>query len=374
VQMSRPVALLAALVLPGRALAADLVFVGNLRLVTPEFVTVRLDDGRVIDAKFPKTGDLTAATMTDQYKLADRVQITCKRIQSVHDKVEDRYHVLELQKLQLLRPPLPEEVAKVVASLSWQGGDNLLKPSAVAAQPAEKLPDAAPGDLEHVRTVNLDRADKLPSFVADEMATRSRGHTGSTKWRLVDTIESEITFQGSNATRRHVRINGKPWGDKQGSSPSAWLPGINWGLGFGLEIAPLLARDCSNTFELAAREELRGRQLAVYKFRSPQDGCFGAYTMGYQQYEPARTGRILVDDAGGNVIQMEYETIGGPAEFSGSDKAVLSWDFVKIGDAFYLLPVAAEYVFTFSSGDMWHIVVQYKNHRHFEASANVTFH
>ncbi len=223
--------------------------------------------------------------------------------------------------------------------------------------------------------MNLERADKLPSFMADETATRSRGHTGSTKWRLVDTVESEITFQGSGATRQHVRINGKPWGDKPGSSPTAWLPGVNWGLGFGTEIAPLLARDCLNSFEFSGHEELRAKQLQVYAFRSPQDGCFGAGTIAYQQYNPARTGRILVDDPGGNVMQMEYDTTGTPADFSGErHKVILSWDFVKIGDTPYLLPVAAEYVFTFSSGDVWHIAVPYKKNRHFEASTNVTFH
>ncbi len=362
-------ALLAALFLPGSVFAADLVFVGNLRFVTPESLTVRLDDGIVIDAKLPKSGDLRAGTITAEYRLADRVQITCRHIQAVHDLVLDRYHSLELQKLQLLRPPSPEDVTKVVASLSWQGGDNLLKPSAVAPQPDVKAPDAAPGDLEHVRMVNLERADKLPSFVADETATRSRGQTGSTKWRLIDTVESEITFRGSMATRQHVRINGKSW-----SSPSAWLPGVNWGFGFGHEIAPLLAWDCANTFGFEGREELRGKQLEVYSFHSPQDGCFGEGIIAYQQYAPARTGRILVDAPGGNVIQMEYETTGTPAEFSGEDKVVLSWDFVKIGDTSYLLPVASDYVFTFSSGDMWDIAVQYKNHRHFEASTNLTFH
>lgn len=298
-----PVVLLAALFLPGSVCAADLFFVGNLRFVTAEFLTVRLDDGIVIDAKLPKRDDLTAATITAQYRLADRVQITCKRIQAVHDTVLDRYHSLELQTLQLLRPPSPEEVTKVIASISWQGGDNLLKPSAVAPLPDLKPPDAAPGDLEHVRAVNLERADKLPSFVADETATRSRGHTGSTKWRLIDTVESEIAFQGSRAIRQHVRINGKPRGDKplrdkQGSSPSSWLPGVNWGFGFGHEIAPLLARDCANTFGFEGREELRGKQLEVYSFHSPQDGCFGEGVIAYQQYAPARTGRILVDAPG----------------------------------------------------------------------------
>jgi hypothetical protein len=363
------VALLAALCLPASALGTDLVFVGNLRFVTIEFLTVRLDDGRVINALLPKTGSLPAAAITGQYKLADQVQITCKRIQTVYDKSADRYHSLELKGLQFLRPPSPGEVTKVVASLSWQGGDNLLQPSAVAPQLDAKLPESAPGDLEHVRTVNLDRAGKLPSFVADETATRSRGHTGSTKWRLIDTVESEITFKGTDATRQHVRINGKPW-----SNPSAWLPGVNWGIGFGSEIAPLFARDCENTFEFEGREELRGLQLEVYKFHSLQDGCFGAGTIAaYQQYDPARTGRILVDSFN-DVIQMECETTGTPAEFSGEDKVVLSWGFVKIADTPYLLPVAADYVFTFSPGDVWHIVVQYKNHRHFEASMNVTFH
>jgi hypothetical protein len=72
---------------------------------------------------------------------------------------------------------------------------------------------------------------------------------------------------------------------------------------------------------------------------------------------------------------MEYETTGTPADFSGQrHKVILSWDFVKIGDASFLLPVAADYVFAFSSGDVWHIAVQYKNHRHFEASTNLMFH
>jgi hypothetical protein len=52
----------------------------------------------------------------------------------------------------------------------------------------------------------------------------------------------------------------------------------------------------------------------------------------------------------------------------------VSWDSVKIGDVAHLLPVAANFVIDYSSGKRWRIEVQYKNHRHFESSTNVTFH
>jgi hypothetical protein len=54
-------------------------------------------------------------------------------------------------------------------------------------------------------------------------------------------------------------------------------------------------------------------------------------------------------------------------------KQVLSWDYIKVGEASYLLPVAADYVFTYPTGDTWHIEVQYKNHRHFEISIDLRF-
>jgi hypothetical protein len=50
-----------------------------------------------------------------------------------------------------------------------------------------------------------------------------------------------------------------------------------------------------------------------------------------------------------------------------------SWDYVKIGDATYLLPVSFEFVGRRSDGEATRVSVEYKNHRHFEAAASVTF-
>jgi len=153
-----------------------------------------------------------------EYNLADRVQITCKTIQTVYDQDLALHQHLELKKLKRLRPASQEEQAQALARLSRQGGANRLKYIA-AARPA-KTPAAAEALSEHVRQVNLDFAANLPNFVADEIGERYNTSLASKDWRYVDTIESEITFRGSRASREHVRWNGKSW-----NRPFTELPG-----------------------------------------------------------------------------------------------------------------------------------------------------
>jgi hypothetical protein len=357
------------LLLPNVARAADPVFTGNLLLVAPGRISLRLADGRLLDMRLPKTGELSAASLATQYKLAEQVEVTGKHITMFLDEHANRFYSMEVKMLRSLRPASPEDLAKVAASISRESEGNLLRtPGAAARKPERKLPPV-PDDVEHIRAVNLEYAAKMPNFMADETAKRFFGQGSPPKWRAQDTIESEITFQSGESTRQNIRINGKPYKSKAG-----WLPGINWGDGFGAEIKPLFEPDCENTFEREGREEVRGKQLEVYRYRAPQDGCFGDIFSGSERFNPARTGRILVEDPGGSVIQFEKEESGFPDRFGPVDlKETMSWDYVKIGDALHLLPVASDYLFTFAGGYTSHITVEYKNHRHFEASTNVTF-
>ncbi len=64
--------------------------------------------------------------------------------------------------------------------------------------------------LEHARQVNLERVANMPNFVADEIAQRYTRRSDSSKWRLEDTIETEITVRGIQISRQNWRRNGKP--------------------------------------------------------------------------------------------------------------------------------------------------------------------
>src|SRR3974390_1126389 len=87
--------------------------------------------------------------------------------------------------------------------------------------------------LEHARQVNLERAAKLPSFIADEYVTRYKSrHVNPPDWKFADTIESEIAVHGDGFERQNTRINGKAWN-------KASLPSFSWSESFGGELKPL---------------------------------------------------------------------------------------------------------------------------------------
>ena len=227
------------------------------------------------------------------------------------------------------------------------------------------MPQAA-RELEHARRINLEYAANMPNFVADETAKRYRSTTESPDWRPYDTVEAEITFRGRRAVRQQIRRNGKPW-----DQPFDALPGFKWYEGFETEISPLFDPQCPTTIEYQGRSKVGGRQLLEYRFSSPVDGCFPFLYFAYQRYNPARTGHVFIDDPGGSVIQVDDEADGFPAdfEFAGREEHMF-WDYVKIGENSHLLPVRANFLVAYSSGTRYRVEVEYKNHRHFEASTN----
>jgi hypothetical protein len=224
--------------------------------------------------------------------------------------------------------------------------------------------------LDRAREVNLRYAANMPNFVADETARRFTATNKSPGWRYADTIESEITIKGNQANRQHVRREGKPW-----VGGFETLRGFRWSGGFGTEIRPLFDPQCPTTIDYEGPAELRGRQLLDYRFTSAKDGCFAIFYFESQLYNPARTGHAFIDGATGNLMQFEEEASEFPADFAFAYREErVVWDYVKIGDATHLLPVSANFVVHYTSGARWRIEVEFKNHRHFEASSNLTFH
>jgi hypothetical protein len=218
--------------------------------------------------------------------------------------------------------------------------------------------------LERARQVNLDRAAHMPNFIADEVAKRYTGHLGSSKWKYLDTIEDEVTLKGMQISRQNWRLNGKPWKNPDGY-PST---------GFGEELKPLFSLGCPTVLEPAGREQLAGKEVLAYRFTSPADGCF-SHLFANWETNPARTGRMLIDDASGDLVQFEEEAADLPKGFGFLQRnEVLTWGEVTISGVTHLLPVSAEFIWRINSrGDLSRVTVEYRNHRHFEASTNVSF-
>lgn len=227
-------------------------------------------------------------------------------------------------------------------------------------------------DLEYVRKVNLEHAAMLPDFVADEIADRSQSHAANPPdWQPMDHVEAEIVVRSKGEfTRRNVRLNGQPW-DKP-------FPRWNWGVAFGDELISLFDPKCKNAIELEGPAELQGEAVIAYHYQAPQNGCFGYWTksglLTSKKVNPPRRGRFVVDRATGNLLRFEMQAVDFPKNFGYDTWTVASaWDEVRIGSEAYLLPVAMEMVTGSTGHELGRTLVEYKNHRHFEASTSVQF-
>jgi len=355
---------------PGRGFQAGRVFNGNLERVGEQSISVKLVDRRVIDAILPHTPDLAASTLADQYRMGDEVEVRCEAIEPVWEAAASRFQSLEVIAIRLVRRHSPEEVLSRLEAIPREGKNLLQRPTVALANPS-RADSNAPGsaELEHARQINLQYAANMPNFVADEIAKRYRNTAQSRGWTVYDTVESEITFHARRAVRERIRRNGRPWDQSFDA-----LPGFKWYEGFETEISPLFDPQCPTAIEYERASTADGRRRLEYRFTSPVDGCFPFLYYTYTRYNPARSGHVFIDDASGSVMQVDDAAGGFPSdfEFAGREEHMF-WDYVKIGDNSHLLPVRANFLVEYSSGTRYKVEVEYKNHRHFEASTNVTF-
>lgn len=348
------------------------VFSGALERVTEVSVSIRLDDGRIIESRDTATrGDLAPHNLAGRYSVGDRVEIACVSIKGVYESVLGRRMFLELKRVKSLGKPSAGERQVALTSKAWRQPPNLLAegpaPEVGTNQPA---PDAEwQARLDQIRSRVLAFVAAMPNFVADEVAQRYVSSTDPPEWRPLDTIDSEITFKGNAASRDHIVVSGKPW--NQGYRA---LPGFKWTDTFGSQLSFLFDEKCPTAFEFEGTVAEDGKSLSAIRYQSPPDGC-EFYWQDYQQFYPAKTGRLLLDEQAGNVVRLETEAGGFPKAFPiVSVRKQVSWDDVKIADATHLLPVSAEITVVLATGEMRLSRNEYKNHRHFEAASSITFH
>ena len=356
----------------GHGYQGALSFTGGLERVGDQSISIKLPDRRVIDAMLPNAPDLSPARLAAQYIMGDEVEITCRQVPPVWEAATSRMQSLEVTAMRFVRRPSPEQVLDMLERKAREGKNLLERPKTPVSAPARGVApeNAGSRELEHARLINLEYAANMPNFVADEIAKRFISTTRSPQWRAYDTVEDEIAFRGHRALRQQIRRNGKPW-----DQPFEALPGFKWYEGFETEISPLFDPQCPTTIEFQGRSKAGGRQALEYRFSSPVDGCFPFLYSFYQRYNPARTGRVFIEDPGGSVLQVDDREGEFPVDFQFVEKEEhMFWDYVKIGGNSHLLPVRANFLVTYSSGSRYRVEVEYKNHRHFEASTNITFH
>jgi hypothetical protein len=210
---------------------------------------------------------------------------------------------------------------------------------------------------------------KVPNYVADEKGERYQTPGVPADWRKTDVVKTEVRFDGNKETRENIFLDDRPW-----TEPFVVLPGWKWRGGFGEKLRSIFDPNNPVRFTFSQSIIYRGKRARVYEFSAPINGL-GSWQTGYQRFYPAHEGKVTITEDDLMVVSVESKAKEFPAGFPiSSVEEVMTWDWVIAGSDRELLPVSGEVLVVHASDRRAYLVrLDYRNHRHFQASSSIRF-
>jgi len=194
----------------------EVVAAGQIERIMDRSITIRRADGVLVEARLLHTGKLRADVLVTKFHFGDNVEMACKAIPPVWDDDARLYRVLELERIDLLKKPSANEYYIAASSRAWREPGNMLKllhpefvPKMEAGERAVDGPPEARQTFEQARQVNLKYVAAIPTYMADETATRATADSVPPRWRPIDVILADVTFHGDMETRDQVFSNNR---------------------------------------------------------------------------------------------------------------------------------------------------------------------
>ena len=216
----------------------------------------------------------------------------------------------------------------------------------------------------------LHQEQNLPNFICTQTTQRFIDFTGKSGYRSVDLIVERLTYFDHREEYKVFMVNGEA-----SNVPHHELGGATSSGEFGSVMKGIFWPNANTQFTWERFYTLRGRRMNVYSYHVAATGS------DYHIVVPGRKldlvtsyhGLIFIDDAKHFVHRITLHADGIPPDFPVQEVGlVLDYDYTRIGDADYLLPLE----FELRSREGTRLIkndVTYDGYRKFNADANITF-
>ncbi len=231
--------------------------------------------------------------------------------------------------------------------------------------------------LDEVRQYALNYTQRLPDFICLEQTRRYVDTTLQESWRLVDLLTAQLSYFNQKEDYKLISQNGRAVTDMAYASvEGAFSMGD-----FGSTMRDIFDPASHTSFAWERWATLRGRRMRIFSYRVP----LRLYTIVYQGEQKDRgqrikvtyRGSIFVDGESSTIIRITQEALSIPPSFPVRQaRATLDYDFVKIGDTEFFLPLAAtlQTHIQMYSGMVWtKNVKEFRSYRKFSADAVIKF-
>jgi hypothetical protein len=184
-------------------------------------------------------------------------------------------------------------------------------------------------------------AETLPNYLCVQVTRRRDDPTGTENWRLRDTIQEQLSYVDKQESYKVAMINGKAVSSVQHNQ----LGGAISSGEFGSIYTEIFAEETAADFEWDHWATLRGRRMYVFAFRVPQSRSHYTIFDGetHRTITTGFHGLIYADRDTYTVMRFKLECDDIPSDFPVKDvKQDVNYDFVKIADQQYVLPLKTE--------------------------------
>lgn len=185
----------------------------------------------------------------------------------------------------------------------------------------------------------INHEQNLPNFICTQTTRRFEDYSGREEWLPLDIIVERLTYFEHHEDYKVLKINGLPSGithDKLGGASSSGE--------FGSVMKGIFAPDSAAEFHWQAWFTLRGQKMHVYNYRiSAAHSDYHIVVPRQSDLVTAYHGLIFIDDGKHFVHRITLHADGIPVAFPVQDVSLmLDYDYTRIGDADYLLPLDFE--------------------------------
>ena len=223
--------------------------------------------------------------------------------------------------------------------------------------------------IEEVRNYALTYTKQLPNFICNQVTRRYDDPSGADFWRQHDVINVRLSFNDQKEDYKVITVNGRMTDvamDKLGGTTSSGE--------FGSMMKEIFEPATETSFGFERWTTWRGRRTLVFNYRVEKSRSqYHVIAERTNDYVPGYTGLIYVDRDTTMVMRLTMDIIELPTGFPIQEiHNSLDYDFQKISDREYVLPLRAE-VRSRSGRAQVKNEVEFRMYRKFGAEASITF-
>jgi hypothetical protein len=192
--------------------------------------------------------------------------------------------------------------------------------------------------LDEVREYALNYSKQLPNFICLQVTRRFVDQRGGDDWVSRDTFTARLSYFEHRENYKVVFVNNRA---VTTDMPMERLGGTISAGEFGSMMEEIFLRDSEARFAWDHWATLRGKRVMVFSYDIDQaHSKYHIKVEGAEEIVPAYRGLLYVDQDNHMVTRITLVPYDLPAGYPVQNvKSVLDYDYQKIGDNEYLLPM-----------------------------------